>query len=253
MNRPIRVFVADDEFQSRLVIVKMLERYFPDIEIAGQAGSVEETVEGVTNTQPQIVFLDVRMNGETGFDVLDRLPHTNFHLIFTTAYEEYAVKAFRYSALDYLVKPIDPEELQTAVQKAMDRICAPQPQATEELKALFHQINAPRRFTGKIAVPSPEGLLFVSAQDIVFCQAQSNYTEIFLMDGQKITSSYTLKSFEEMLLDQHFFRTHKSFLINLKHIDTYRKGEGGVVVMSNGREIEIARRNKTGFLNLFKG
>lgn len=239
MNRPIRAFIADDEYQCRLIIVKMLGRYFNDIEIVGEAESVEDAVSGILLTEPDILFLDVRMNGATGFDVLDRLPHTRFHVIFTTAYQEYAVKAFRYSALDYLVKPIDPLELKAAVEKAKQAVTIP-------------PISV-RRFTDKIAVPSPEGLLFITARDIIYCQAQSNYTELFLSDGQKITSSYTLKSFEELLSDQHFFRTHKSFLINLNHIDTYRKGEGGIVVMSNGREIEIARRNKAGFLNLFKG
>jgi two-component system LytT family response regulator len=264
MNRPFHVFIADDEYQSRLVIIKMLERYFPDIEVTGQAGSVDEAVTGITSLQPQLLFLDVRMNGETGFDILDRLPHTNFYVIFTTAYQEYAVKAFRYSALDYLVKPIDPEELQMAVQKAVSRFqetqLSPEQQmtgqsATGQHSPGQHNSGQPttRKFTDKIGVPTPEGLLFLAAQDIIYCQAQSNYTELFLTDGQKITSSYTLKSFEDLLSDQHFFRTHKSFLINLRHIDVYRKGEGGVVVMSNGREIEVARRNKAGFLNLFKG
>ncbi len=263
MNRPFHVFIADDEYQSRLVIIKMLERYFPDIEVTGQAGSVDEAVAGITSLLPQLLFLDVRMNGETGFDILDRLPHTNFYVIFTTAYQEYAVKAFRYSALDYLVKPIDPEELQMAVQKAVNR-CQETQLAAEQQMSGQHIAGQdttgqlatgqqPRKFTDKIGVPTPEGLLFLAAQDIIYCQAQSNYTELFLVDGQKITSSYTLKSFEDLLSDQHFFRTHKSFLINLRHIDVYRKGEGGVVVMSNGREIEVARRNKTGFLNLFKG
>ena len=269
MNRSFHVFIADDEYQSRLVIVKMLERYFPDIEVTGQAGSVDEAVAGITALQPQLLFLDVRMNGETGFDILDRLPHTNFYVIFTTAYQEYAVKAFRYSALDYLVKPIDPEELQMAVQKAVSRCQETQLAAEQQMSgqpitgqytigqlATGQSTTGPqtaRKFTDKIGVPTPEGLLFLAAQDIIYCQAQSNYTELFLVDGQKITSSYTLKSFEDLLSDQHFFRTHKSFLINLRHIDVYRKGEGGVVVMSNGREIEVARRNKTGFLNLFKG
>ena len=278
MNRPFHVFIADDEYQSRLVIVKMLERYFPDIEVTGQAGSVDEAVAGIISLQPQLLFLDVRMNGETGFDILDRLPHTNFYVIFTTAYQEYAVKAFRYSALDYLVKPIDPEELQMAVQKAVNRcleaqLSAEQPvsgpdgtgQLTSGQPTTGQHATAQdgtgqpaagqptRKFTDKIGVPTPEGLLFLAAQDIIYCQAQSNYTELFLIDGQKITSSYTLKSFEDLLSDQHFFRTHKSFLINLRHIDIYRKGDGGVVVMSNGREIEVARRNKAGFLNLFKG
>ncbi len=266
MNKPLHVFIADDEYQCRFMIIKMLERYFPHIEVIGQAESVDEAVAGIITLQPQLVFLDVRMNGETGFDILDRLPHTNFYVIFITAYQEYAVKAFRYSALDYLVKPIDPEELQMAVQKAVDRCREPHLPGQHATALPGQHItesagqhatepagpHPPRKFTDKIGVPTPEGLIFIAAQDIIYCQAQSNYTELFLCDGQKITSSYTLKSFEDLLSDQHFFRTHKSFLINLRHIGIYRKGEGGVVVMSNGREIEIARRNKAGFLNLFK-
>ena len=243
MKRPVRVFIADDEFQSRQVIIKLLDRYFTDFEVVGQAAAVEEAISGITDNHPDILFLDVRLNGQTGFQVLDGLGSTDLHVIFTTAYEEYAVRAFRYSALDYLIKPIDPGELRTAVDKAMVRI--------KERESAPDTTS--RRYADKIAIPSPEGLLFVDAADIIYCQAQSNYTELFLIDGQKLTSSYTLKSFEDLLTGRDFFRTHKSFLINLKHIDTYRKGEGGVVVMSNGREIEVARRNKSGFLNLFKG
>jgi len=253
MKESTGVFIIDDEYQSRLVLAKMLPLYFPDISVLGQAGTVEEAVEGIRRCEPAVIFLDVQMNGETGFDVLDRLPHTNFEIIFTTAYQEYAVKAFRYSAIDYLIKPIDPAELEAATQKAIDKIRLEQSRTDLQLNVLRQQMAEGRKFSDKIAIPTPEGLLFIRVEEIVYCQGQGNYTELFLSDGKKITSSHTLRAYEDMLAGRDFFRTHKSFLINLQHIEAYRKGEGGNVVMSNGREIEVARRNKSGFLNLFKG
>jgi two-component system LytT family response regulator len=253
MPHPIRVFVVDDEYQSRLVIVKMLSQFFSDIQIVGQASTVAEAVAGIGQLEPDVVFLDVQIVSETGFDVLDQLNTIDFEVIFTTAYQEYAVKAFRYSAIDYLIKPINPNELETAMQRAIRNVRLQQSSTTEQIKILQQQLDPAQKFTDKIAVPTPEGLLFVSTGDVIYCQGQSNYTEIFLVNGQKLTSSHTLKLYEEMLSGPNFFRAHKSFLINLQHIEMYRRGEGGTAVMSNGREIEIARRNKTGFLNLFKG
>jgi len=255
MEKAIRVFIADDEYQSRLVIVKLLSRYFSDIQVAGQASTVSEAIEGIQSLQPQIVLLDVRMQNETGFDVLDRLPQTDFEVIFTTAYEEYAIKAIRYSAIDYLIKPIDPTEMEAAMQRAIAKISLQQSSTNEQLK-LLHQhltpVNTDGKFIHKIAVPTTAGLLFISPQEIIYCQGQSNYTEICMTNGRVITSSHTLKTYEDMLVAQHFFRAHKSYLSNLHHISMYRRGEGGVAVMSNGDEIEIARRNKASFLNIFK-
>lgn len=254
MEKAIRVFIADDEYQSRLVISKLLSRYFTGLQVVGQAGTVSEAVESIPQLQPQIVFLDVRMQHETGFDVLDRLPQTDFEVIFTTAYEEYAIKAIRYSAIDYLIKPIDPIELQTAVQRAIDNIKKQQSHTPEQVMLLHQHLggNPTQKFNNKIAVPTPDGLLFIHTNDIIYCQGQNNYTEIYIANGKVVTSSYTLKIYEDMLAGQYFFRVHKSYLINLHHITMYRRGEGGVAVMSNGDEIEIARRNKTSFLNLFK-
>lgn len=239
MKQLLRVFIVDDEYQSRLVLVKLLSHHFPAIQIAGQAGAVEEAIESINTLQPDIIFMDVQLQGDTGFDVLDKITGFPHAIIFTTAHPEYAVKAFRYSATDYLVKPIDAQELVTATQKAIDTLCR-QP------------ANAQPKFADKIAVPTAEGLSFVRVKDIVYCQGQVNYTILYLVNGQKITSSQTLKVYENMLVDQHFFRAHKSFLINLQHVETYYRGEGGTAVMSNGHQVEIARRSKGDFLNLFK-
>ena len=252
-NHTTSVFIVDDEYQSRQVLVKMLDHYFGDIRISGEAATVDEAIAGIQEHRPGLIFLDVQMNGETGFDLLDSLQDNDLEVIFTTAYHEFAVKAFRYSAVDYLVKPIDPLELQSATRKAIDRLQLRQSHTSSQLELLRQQISGQRKYMDKIAVPTPEGLLFISTADIIYCQGQGNYTEIFLLNGQKVTSSHTLRAYADMLADRNFYRTHKSFLINLQQIESYRKGEGGNVIMSNGREIEIARRNKTGFLNLFKG
>ena len=252
MTQTISVFIVDDEYQSRQVIAKYVSRYFSSLQIVGQAATVEEAVEGINALQPNIVFLDVQLHEDNGFDVLDQLTHTGIQIIFTTAYPEYAVKAFRYSAIDYLVKPIDGQELEAATQKAINKLYPPQPTPLEQIQILQQQISEGYRFIDKIAVPTAEGLLFINTKDIIYCQGQSNYTLLLLTNGQKITSSHTLKTYEGMLITRHFFRAHKSFLINLQHVEMYQRGEGGVAVMSNGHEVEIARRSKSDFLNLFK-
>jgi two-component system LytT family response regulator len=249
----ISAFIVDDEFQSREVISLMLAGMFPEIKIVGVAGTVKEALAGIEKKEPQLVFLDVQMQNETGFDLLDKLTEINFELIFTTAHSEFAVKAFRYSALDYLIKPIDSSELESAVKKAEKRIQLHQSSTSEQVQLLTQRLDGSKKIPDKIAIPTPEGLMFIPVHDIIYCHGLGNYTEFFLMNEQKITSSHTLKQYEELLSDHLFFRAHKSFLINLSHIKKYLRGEGGTAVMSNGHEIEIARRNKTSFLSLFKG
>lgn len=231
----------------------MLAGMFPEIKIVGLGATVKEALAGIEKTQPQLIFLDVQMRNETGFDLLDKLNEINFELIFTTAHNEFAVKAFRYSALDYLIKPIDASELESAVKKAKQRMQFHQSSTSEQVQLLTQHLEGSKKIPNKIAIPSPEGLMFIQVHDIIYCHGLGNYTEFFLMNEQKITSSHTLKQYEELLSDHLFFRAHKSFLINLSHIKKYLRGEGGTAVMSNGHEIEIARRNKTSFLNLFKG
>lgn len=226
---------------------------FPEIKIVGQADTVKEALAGIQEMQPQIIFLDVQMRNETGFDLLDKLDIINFEVVFTTAHNEFAVRAFRYSALDYLIKPIDAGELGSAMQKAKKRIQDPPSSRVEQIQLLNQYLNDSRKIPDKIAIPTPEGLVFIPVLDIIYCHGLGNYTEFYMVNEKKITSSHTLKQYEEMLEGNHFFRAHKSFLINLAHIRKYLRGEGGTAVMSNGHEIEIARRNKTIFLSLFRG
>lgn len=252
-DQPISAFIIDDEFQSRELISMILADHFPELKIVGQAEGVEDAFTGIKTKKPQLVFLDIQMRNETAFNLLDKFETITFEIIFTTAHNEFAVKAFRYSALDYLLKPIDIDELKSAVEKAKEKIRLKQSSITEQIQILNHQWDQPKNTAGKIAIPSPEGMEFVFVNDIIYCHGQGNYTELYMSDKSKITSSRTMKLYEEILLDHSFFRAHKSYLINLAHIKSYHRGEGGTVIMNNGHEIEIARRNKIAFLNLFKG
>lgn len=249
----ISAFIIDDEFQSRELIRMMLVDQFPELRIIGEADNVRDAYSHVKAKDPQLVFLDIQLRNETAFNLLDKFETITFEIIFTTAHNEFAVKAFRYSALDYLLKPIDIGELKSAVGKAKEKIRLKQTSMAEQIQILNHHWDQTKNTAGKIAIPSHEGMEFVFVNDIIYCHGQGNYTELYMIDKSKITSSRTMKLYEDILLEHSFFRAHKSYLINLAHIKSYHRGEGGTVIMNNGHEIEIARRNKVAFLNLFKG
>lgn len=246
----IKAFIIDDEFQSRSVLHKMLRQYFPEISLVGQASTVENGLQGIKEHDPNIVFLDIQMNGETGFDLLNRLPKINFALIFTTAFDKYAIKAFRFNAIDYLLKPIVTDELIEAVNKVKHRTIPAQSASRGQLEQLYQDIQNPQKIHDKIAIPTTEGFIVIPINEIVYCHANSNYTEFHLTNKKRILSSYTLKQYDEILTKQSFFRAHRSYLINLAHIKMYRKGEGGEIIMSNDHEIELARTHKDEFLHL---
>jgi two-component system LytT family response regulator len=228
----------------------MLQQYLPEISIAGQAASVDEACKGIEKSRPHIVFLDIQMNGETGFDLLRRLQIINFAVIFITSFNNYAVKAFRFNAIDYLLKPIVPSHLVEAVDKVKEGTAVKQLASKMQIEQLYTDITFPPKAQDKIAVPTGEGLIVIPINEIVYCHADSNYTKFHLTDGKCILSSYTLKQFDEILTTQSFFRAHRSYLINMAHVKMYRRGEGGDIVMSNGHEIELSRTHKDEFLDL---
>jgi two-component system LytT family response regulator len=246
----IKAFIIDDEFQSRSVLDKMLQQYFPEVNLVGQASTVEEGLQGIKEYDPNIVFLDIQMNGETGFDLLNLLPAINFGLIFTTAFDKYAIKSFRFNAIDYLLKPIVADELKEAVNKVKQRMAYAQATSKGQVEQLYHDIQNPQKIHDKIAIPTEEGFIVIPVNEIVYCHANSNYTEFYLTNKKRILSSYTLKQYDEMLTGQCFFRAHRSYLINLEHITKYRRGEGGEIIMCNGHEIELSRTHKDEFLHL---
>ncbi|MEO6868057.1 MAG: response regulator [Ginsengibacter sp.] len=246
----ITTFIIDDEFQSRSFLHTMLQQYFPEIIVVGEASSVREGLEGINKYKPDIVFLDIQLKEETGFDLLNRLPKIDFALIFVTAYNQYAIKAFRFNAIDYLLKPIIPEELIEAVNKVKQRIASTKTDSKKLVDQLYLDIQDPKKIHDKIAISTSEGFNIIPISEIIYCHAISNYTRFYLTDKKSILSSYTLKQYDELLTAQSFFRAHRSYLINMTHVKMYKKGDGGEIVMSNGDEIELARAHKAQFLQL---
>lgn len=246
----ITTFIIDDEFQSRNFLHTMLKQYFPEIILLGVASSVQEGLEGINEHKPDIVFLDIQLKEETGFDLLNQLPKIDFALVFVTAYNQYAIKAFRFNAIDYLLKPIIPEELIEAVNKVKQRIASTKTDSKKLVDQLYKDIQDPKKIHDKIAISTSDGFNIIPINEIIYCHAISNYTRFYLTDKKFILSSYTLKQYDELLTSQSFFRAHRSYLINMIHVKMYKKGEGGEIVMSNGDEIELSRTHKAEFLQL---
>jgi two-component system LytT family response regulator len=249
----MKVLIIDDEFQSRKLIAKMLSLFFPALDVAGEAATVQEALLAMEAVKPQLIFLDVQMNNENGFELLDKVTGFHFEIIFITAHHEFAVKAFRYNALDYLMKPIDPDEFQSAVKKAIKQYDQNKPDIKERIGLLQQQLQSPNKFPDRVVIPSAEGYLVIPVQEIIYCHSNGNYTEFQLINNKRITSSYTMGHFEELLTGHNFFRVHRSSMINLAFVKMYKKGEGGSVIMNNGYEIEVSRSNKEAFMKLFRG
>ena len=253
MQQSITAFIVDDEFQSRNFLAKLITRNFPSLHLLGQASNVTEAFISISDLKPSLVFLDIMMQEENAFELLEKFDNIDFEIIFCTAHNEFAIRAFKFNALDYLLKPIDPDEFNGAVLKAINKIKQQHTTSVQQIQNLIADIKSPARKIEKIAVPSADGFILVALDDILYCQGNGNYTEFHLANSRKMISSYTLKQYDEILGGQSFFRAHKSFLVNLSHVVMYRKGEGGTIVMSDGREVEISRRNKDAFIKIFKG
>lgn len=248
----IRAIGIDDEPHCLARLASVLADHCPTtVQLVGTAQSVEEGILAIQEHQPTLIFLDVQIHDKTGFDLLKRLQQTDynkptFEVIFTTAFERYAVQAFRFSAVDYLLKPIDPDDLIQAVSKLEKRVQTTD--LSDRLDALLHNIHATQHTPKRIGVPVEKGLVFLQVSDIVRCQSNGNYTTIFLKDRQKLVVAKTLKEFEELLTDSNFFRIHNSHLINLAYLKSYNKGKGGSVIMIDNSEIEVSTRRKDDFL-----
>lgn len=237
----IKAIIIDDEPYCCSSLAALLERYCAGVKVADICYSGEDALLAIREQQPNIVFLDIEMPGMNGFEMLEKLPEINFEIIFTTSYDQYAIKAIRFSALDYLLKPVDREELQIAVQKVTERLRQPLPQ---QLEILLQKLHQPASSIQKIALPTMEGLQMISVDSIISCASDSNYTIFLLKNKQKITASRTLKDVEEMLEEHSFLRVHKSFLVNLNEVNKYIKGEGGYLIMSDGSAIDVSRTRK---------
>jgi len=247
----IRAIIIDDEQHCIDKLCSLLEEHQKDsLEISGVFTNVTDAVKGVNKKKPDLVFLDVQINDETGFDFLKKLNSISFDIIFTTAFEKYAVQAFKFSAIDYLLKPIDADDLNYAVEKLKNKI------SNEEMKTkvdvLFHNFINTQNGNKKITVPTINGLIILQVNEIIRCESDVNYTNIHLKDKSHLMVAKTLKEFEELLEDYNFFRIHNSHLVNLSYIKNYNKGKGGFVVLSDGTEIEVSSRRKDLFLQRLK-
>jgi two-component system LytT family response regulator len=242
----LKAIIIDDEPNSRNTLRQKISSYCKDLEIITECEDGESGIEAIERIKPDIVFLDVEMPRMNGFIMLQQVSNRDFELIFTTAYDHYAIRAIRFSALDYLVKPIDIEELKAAATKAVEKRKLNSP--NERIEALLHNLLDEKNPGNRLAIPSQEGLRFVETADILYLEAESNYTIIYMRTENKITVARTLKDFEELLSRQVFIRIHHSHIINKNHIQKYIRGEGGQVVMSNGKILDVARRKKEEFL-----
>lgn len=246
----IKTLIVDDEELARKNLEFLLNDYCPNVEVIGSAANAREARRFIQANNIDLLLLDIEMPNGSGFDLLESLEdEIDFKIIFITAYHEYALRAFKYSAVDYILKPINPEELQSAVDKVRP---GADTEPREKIETLIENIQRKGENLNKIALPSMEGLLFVNLDDLIYCESQDNYTQFFLTDGRRVMVSKTIKYFEEVLDETRFYRVHRSNIINLKYIDRYVKGEGGYVVMKQGARIPVSRRRKESFLQLFQ-
>jgi two-component system LytT family response regulator len=237
----IKAIIVDDEPYCCDALEILLQRYCPQVQVAEVCHSGETALAAIKEEKPQLVFLDIEMPQMNGFEMLEKLPENNFELVFTTSYDQYAIKAIRFSALDYLLKQIDRQELQHAVHKLGQRLNHQLPQ---QLEILLQKIHQPSLSVKRIALPTMEGLQLVSLDSIISCESSSNYTIFFLKDKQKLTVSRTLKEVEELLEEYSFLRVHHSYVVNLNEIRKYVKGEGGYLVMSDDTTVDVSRSRK---------
>src|SRR6476620_4980648 len=237
----IKAIIIDDEMHCRKTLSILLKEYCPDVQLIEQCENGESGVESIKKLKPDLVFLDIEMPRMNGFEILEQFPEIPFTVIFTTGYDQYAIKAFRFSALDYLLKPIDHEELKKAVEKVEKSISPP---LTQQLEILLHKINHQAPSINKIALPTMDGLQMMPVDSIISCASDRNYTSILLKDNRKIVVSKILKELEEMLEEYSFLRVHHSYIVNLNEISKYVKGEGGYLVMSDGSSVDVSRSRK---------
>jgi two-component system, LytTR family, response regulator len=237
----ITAIIVDDEPYSCESLATLLERYCPNVKVLDICYSGADALKAIGEQAPTLIFLDIEMPGMNGFEMLQNLPSINFAIIFTTSYDQYAIKAIRFSALDYLLKPVDRQELQIAVQKAIHKSHETFPQ---QMEMLMHKLQHRLSAINKIAMPTMEGLRMIPVNSIISCASSSNYTILTLKNKEKITASRTLKEIEELLEDFCFLRVHNSFVVNINEVEKYVKGDGGYLIMSDGSNIDVSRSRK---------
>ncbi len=243
----ITTIIIDDEQHCIDRLTNLVKgNHTNNINLLGTFNNIEDGLKAINKLQPQLVFLDVQINDKTGFDLLKEISNINFDVIFTTAYEKYAVQAFKFSAIDYLLKPIAADDLAQSVIKLNAKFS--NNDVSLKLDSLFHNLKNMQGVPKKICVPVVTGIVFLDIADIIRCESDVNYTTIFLKDKQKLVVAKTLKEFEEILGEYNFFRVHNSHLVNLAYIKSFNKGKGGFVTLADNTSIEVSTRRKDDFL-----
>ncbi|MEO5975803.1 MAG: LytTR family DNA-binding domain-containing protein [Chryseolinea sp.] len=244
----ISCIVIDDEVHCLETMHLLLEEYCPDVKVAASVQSGKQGIEVIDKYRPDLVFLDIEMPMMNGFEMIEKIPEVCFGIIFTTSYDQYAIKAIRASALDYLLKPIDPKELQLAVRRAGVPKQLP---SMDQLAMLINKIRHPENHFAKLAIPTSEGYELVATNTIISCSADDNYTHFFLKDGKRIIACRTLKEVEEQLESfPSFTRVHHSHIVNLNEVTKYTRGEGGYLSMTDGSTVNVSRSRKESLLRL---
>ncbi|MEO7309086.1 MAG: LytTR family DNA-binding domain-containing protein [Chitinophagaceae bacterium] len=244
----LTAIILEDEEDNRKLLTGFLRDYCPQIHLLAAVDTVDQAFAAINSFQPDVVFMDIQLKGETSFELLEKFSEIKFEIIFTTAYDSYMLNAIKLSAIDYLLKPINVAELKIAIEKAeKKRVQLMMNKNLEILLSNFRNNTADHQ----IAITSSDGFVFVKVSNIIYLEAESAYTVFFLKDNQKITTSKNLKLYEELLADHGFFRIHKSYMINMAEIAKYVRGDGGYLIMSNKATIEVSRRRKDEFLELF--
>ncbi|MCE3277889.1 MAG: Sensory transduction protein LytT [Bacteroidetes bacterium] len=241
----INAIIVDDEKNGRILLQLLLKQYCPNVNVIETASSVEQALELINKLNPDLLFLDIELTNGSGFDILNEIENPDFSVIFVTAYDKYAVKAFKFSAIDYLLKPVDEEELIRAVKQAEKHKKENQ---YPSIEALSKNYNTLKYDSGKLALTTQTGLVFIEIKDLIRCEADGKYTNCYLVNGSKIVVSRNLKEFEDFLSEHNFIRIHNSHLVNMGFIKQYYSGRGGYVLMSDGSTVDVSQRKKEEFL-----
>ena len=243
----MKALIIDDEDNARATLRAMLEEFFREIVIVGEASSPSQAVQLIDEKKPELVFLDIQMQEGTGFDVLEALGSRNFQIVFISAHKQHAFDSFRFDAADYLLKPVRIKDLRAAIEKAKDNL-ASKPELND--KAMLRHILFDQEKT-QLIIPELEGFSIIRLNEMVRCESSRNYTDFFLTDGRKLTASKSLKEFEEVLIGYGFIRIHKSHIVNIYLVEKYIKGRGGEIQMTDGAVLPVARDRKDQLMEAF--
>jgi len=242
----IKAIIVDDEKKCISLLQKMLVDVFPEVEIITATTQPDEAIKTIRTQQPDLVFLDIEMPNKSGFEVLEATRDIDYTVIFTTAYHQYAIKAIKFSALDYLLKPIDADELRDAMIRF--KLKQKNHRHDTQLNLLFDNLKNQGGGFKRLSLATNQGVIFINTTDIIYCEASGGYTYFHMKNGDKLITSKTMKDYEDVLTGNDFFRIHHSYLINTAQIKRYIKGEGGIAVMSNNAELPVSKRKKDEFI-----